>query len=369
MKTCHITSVHDSSDVRICEKECKSLVQAGYEVYLVAPGISGEERGIHIIGIGEKPKSRIVRMTKFSKLAYTVALELDCDVYHIHDPELLPYAVKLAKQGKKVVYDSHEDYPSTMEAKAYLPVLLRKLVSWFVMKYEFRCCKRFNAVVCCYHWTKERLSKACKRTELIFNFPIVETDGSGGCTSCGEGTPFVCYAGGISKQWNIDTVIKSLAYCSGVQFRLAGDLSEENRLALEALDGWKYVDYVGRLPFQQVSQRVYSGALAGMALLDYIPQCKNTVGNLSNTKLFEYMLAGLPVICTDFDLWKKIINEYSCGICVNPHDAEAVADAICFMKDHPEERNRMGNRARQAVLEKYNWKHEEQKLLKVYEHL
>ena len=100
MKVCHITSVHRSEDVRIFHKECISLVKAGYEVYLVEQGESYEKNGVHIVGIGQPPAGRLKRMTLFAKQAYRAALTVDADIYHFHDPELLPWGVKLKKNGR-----------------------------------------------------------------------------------------------------------------------------------------------------------------------------------------------------------------------------------------------------------------------------
>ena len=108
-KVCHMTSVHPPEDVRIFHKECVSLAEAGYEVYLVERGESCEKNGVHIIGLGDLPKNRLKRMTEGAKKVYEKALELDCDIYHFHDPELLPYGLKLKKKGKKVIFDSHEN--------------------------------------------------------------------------------------------------------------------------------------------------------------------------------------------------------------------------------------------------------------------
>ena len=55
-RVCHLTSVHSSDDTRVFHKECVSLARAGYDVTLVAPGESREEQGVHIVGVGEKPK-------------------------------------------------------------------------------------------------------------------------------------------------------------------------------------------------------------------------------------------------------------------------------------------------------------------------
>ena len=101
MKICHVTSVHISTDVRIFVKECPSLARAGYETFLVAKGQSRDENGIHVIGVGDSPKSRIKRMLFFSKKIYKKSIELDCDIYHLHDPELLRYVKKYKRKGKK----------------------------------------------------------------------------------------------------------------------------------------------------------------------------------------------------------------------------------------------------------------------------
>ena len=101
MKVCHMTSAHPPEDVRIFYKECVSLANAGYDVYLVAKGESYEKNGVHIIGVGQPSGGRLSRMTKFSKQVYQAALAVNADIYHFHDPELLPYGLKLKRRGKK----------------------------------------------------------------------------------------------------------------------------------------------------------------------------------------------------------------------------------------------------------------------------
>ena len=110
VKVCHMTSAHAPEDTRIFYKECVSLAKAGYEVYLVARGDSYEKNGVNIMGVGEVTGGRLNRMIEFTRRIYRKAISVDADVYHLHDPELLLYALKLKKRGKKVIFDSHEKY-------------------------------------------------------------------------------------------------------------------------------------------------------------------------------------------------------------------------------------------------------------------
>ena len=113
-KVCHLTSVHKRYDARIFQKMCCSLVKNGYDVtLLVMDDLPDEVKdGVKIIAASSKPKNRVDRLIHSDRKLYRKALELDCDLYHFHDPELLGIGLKLKKQGKKVIYDSHEDYPA-----------------------------------------------------------------------------------------------------------------------------------------------------------------------------------------------------------------------------------------------------------------
>jgi len=85
--------------------------------------------------------------------------------------------------------------------------------------------------------------------------------------------------------------------------------------------------------------------------------------------MFEYMAAALPIIASNFPLWKEIIEGNNCGICVNPLEPKEIARAIEYLIEHPDEARKMGENGRKVVLEKYNWENESKKLLKVYEGL
>ena len=81
------------------------------------------------------------------------------------------------------------------------------------------------------------------------------------------------------------------------------------------------------------------------------------------------MAAEIPFICTDFVLWKEIVDKYDCGICVEPTNAEQIAKAIDFLISNPQKRDEMGRNGRKAVEEVYNWKNQEVTLFDFYNKL
>ena len=102
--------------------------------------------------------------------------------------------------------------------------------------------------------------------------------------------------------------------------------------------------------------------MAGVVL--YHPELNHI--NAQPNKMFEYMAAGIPVIASDFPLWKEILEGARCGVCVDPLDPDQIADAIRWIVDHPEQAEQMGKNGRKAIIERYNWKREEDTLLGLY---
>jgi glycosyltransferase involved in cell wall biosynthesis len=103
---------------------------------------------------------------------------------------------------------------------------------------------------------------------------------------------------------------------------------------------------------------------AAVGMICYLPEPNHT--QAYPNKLFEYMAAGLPVIASDFPLWRQIVTEADCGICVDPTDSDQIANAITELMSNPARRLEMGRNGIRAVLSLYNWSTEEQKLIGLY---
>lgn len=286
-------------------------------------------------------------------------MEVDADVYHFHDPELIPIACKAKKQGKKVVFDSHEDVPLQISEKTWIPLLIRKPLSSMYRRYEERRLKKLDALVTVTPSIVERLKKCNPNTYQITNYPIYkEIDDKRSWNQS------ICFTGNISPQWMHENVIRS-AKKAGVKYVLAGKVNEKYFEELKAMPEWGIVDYKGIVSSDAVIQ-IQQDGIAGVALNDYVANVGYKLGSLGNTKLFEYMMAGIPVIATDFILWKEIVEKYECGICVNPRDVEAITGAIQYLKKHPNEAKHMGNNGMNAVKEQYNWESQETILFDMY---
>jgi glycosyltransferase involved in cell wall biosynthesis len=149
------------------------------------------------------------------------------------------------------------------------------------------------------------------------------------------------------------------------ELRLAGTYSPESlRDAVIELPGWERVRELGFLDRRAVKQAL-NQVRAGLVL--FYPEPNHVYAGPN--KMFEYMAAGIPVIASDFPLWREIVEGAGCGRLVDPLDPRAIADAIEYLLSHPEEAEAMGRNGRRAVEERYNWKNEEKKLLALYKEL
>lgn len=363
MKVCHLTSVHPRYEIRIFIKECQSLSKAGYDVSLIVADNKGDEiiNNIKIIDVG-KSKGRLRRMTQTIWRVYKKALKLDADIYQFHDPELLFIGLLLKHKGKKVVYDIHEDVPRAIFDKLWINKYLVILISKIFERIENFISKRLTYNVTATPYLRDRFLKINKNTIDINNYPIISEFNNN--DSWQEKKNEICLTGSISEVRGIIQLINVLEICD-TRLHLAGEFSEpflEEKVRLKK--GWEKVIYYGFIGRDKVKQ-IFNESKIGMAII--LPD-RNLI-NGQPIKIFEYMSAGIPVICSDFPLWKRIVENNNCGICVNPLDIQEIAKAINYLLNNEEEAKQMGLNGKRAIIDKYNWNKEEERLLKLYSEL
>jgi len=363
-RICHITTVHPRRDIRVFYKECKSLHDAGYHVSLIVNDGLGDEvsDGIEVIDLNGY-RSRLPRMFLTLPKAFMRALGKKADIYHFHDPELLLVGFVLALCGKRVVYDVHEDVPNNLLMRGWVSPGFMRVVSRVVKKVEYFTSKRMSACVCTTPHITNRFIRYKVRSVLVRNYPS-DREPEIGIRKTGPDSFRICYAGGISENRGIREMVAA-AERSQTQLVLMGNFRNKPLLnELQELPAWNWVDFKGILSKQEVEAE-YLNSNLGLAVLHPDTNYLNSLP----IKIFEYMMFGLPVICSDFELWREIVDDKQCGICIDPCDVDELVAAILKLKNNALLAKKMSENGKVAVAVEYNWRSEFKKLEGLYKEL
>jgi glycosyltransferase involved in cell wall biosynthesis len=355
-------------DVRIFHKECRSLARVGFDVIQICNhDLNDTIDGVRIIGLG-KNKGRVSRFTKGMIKTYVAALRCRGDLYHFHDPDILLLGIALRMLGKRVVYDVHEDLPTKILLKMYLPQIVRRPLSVVVKYLETIAASLMSGVITATPALKVRFEQSNRNIVAVNNFPMLEEFDSVGAASWEKRKPDVAYFGGISEARGIYEMIQAvnmLPSALGVKLELAGWFYVKSLFyRLKEQPQWNLVNWHSEV--DRAGLRHLLGTVsAGLVVL----HPEESFVSSQPTKLFEYMAAGIPVIASDFPLWRSIVGSADCGLLVDPLDVKSIAAAIESLISNPERGQAMGQRGRQAVEEHFNWANEEQTLLSFYSQL
>ena len=361
-KVCILTSSHKAYDERIFYKEAKSIAGAGYEPVVIAPHPADEILdGIRIkaVPVGAGKLKRLL-LTPFQILA--AAVKEKADIYHFHDPELIPAGVILRLLGKKVIYDSHEYYKLKIISMERIPAGLRQFIAWAYDVLETGAARIFNGVIATDRVTEGKFKGMAV---VICNPPFksgvsIRPKKSDGIFRC-------VYAGGLDEDRGLFKMVEAMEHVDDrVRLVLAGGLSEADQSGMKRLKGYSKVDYIGLLPWAQMLE-LLPGYDLGLVLYQPLPGFVYIGEN--NIKLFEYMASGLPVLASNFVNLDRIIKDNGCGATVDPTDPVKIAKQIMYFADNPEASRKMGENGVKAILEIYNWEKEEEKLLALYDRI
>lgn len=366
ISVCHVTSAHSRYDGRIFLKQCSSLAKNNYKVTLLCCDTLDDEvkNKVNIVSINKQFSSLRDRIFNSKRMLKKMCLEINADIYQFHDPDLLSLALYMKRKGKVVIFDSHEDYPSLFLEKQSIPVFLRKCLSSVYSLYEKHVFKKIDGVICVADYQLDRIKRINSNAVIITNYPIIDNDFKKNKSVKNT----LCFAGGVRADWNHDTVIKAIEDIDDVKYMVAGSYKESYLETLKSYNGFEKVEFLGKLDKKGVKD-LYSNSNVGIALCSYRPNTCYRKGSLGNTKIFEYMMYELPVIFTDFEVFKEILKEGIYGIAVNPYSVDEVKDAIKYLIDNPDVALKMGKTGRMLVEKKYNWDTQIPILLSVYKKL
>jgi len=246
-------------------------------------------------------------------------------------------------------------------SKPYLRPVSARILSAATSLFERYACHRFDGVVAATPFIRDKFLAINPNTVDINNFPLIgELEST---VPWAEKQDEVCYVGGIGAIRGVRELVHACEFLqSPARINLAGSFYEPTvAVEVKSYPGWSRVNELGFLDRAGVRD-VLRRSVAGLVTFHPLPNHIDAQPN----KMFEYMSAGIPVIASNFPLWREIIEGNECGLCVDPLDPKAIAAAIDHLVKNPDLARRMGEHGRQAVLSKYNWAIEEKKLCAFY---
>jgi len=369
IKVCHLTSVHPTFDIRIFHKECISLADAGYEVFLVAPANDFTFRdGVHIVPVN-LPKSRFRRMWTGTFRMRRKALSVHANIYHFHDPELMLCGVLLRLSGKKVVFDIHENVRLSLQSKDWIPHWARRGAEAAYYIIEQICILFYHQLILAEDSYKNYYPK--QKSTVILNYPLlvppVEIK-----KEMGSPVRFI-YSGIVHPLrgiWEMIHLIEKINR-SGIEatLDLVGEvrpqtLKQELHQFLQNRNLTQKVIIHGKVEFEKVSQFL-TQADFGIALLKPIPNYMESLP----TKFFEYMQHGLPVITNNYPLYQTYVEDTKTGICVGINNLESASKDIIALINNRSLFIEMAENGVHLTQTRFTWKSQEHKLLELYKDL
>lgn len=368
----HVTTVHHPQDPRIFRRELCTLSACGYDAYLIAQSDTSKEReGVSVRALSEG--SGKVHRLLIQSTAYREAVALDADCYHIHDPELIPLAYVLKRRtGGQVIYDMHEDYwwHGPIQGR-----LIRALEWWGFQWVDH--------VVVANASHGSIVESAGVPTTRIANYykPLgaeqEPSEGRAPRSLPSSGPIRAIYAGvmgdgggrGLSRLLDLasrmrDGNLEACLRLVGVCYVDASRDRAERRIRREGLDDvLERVGWDAYVPWQHLVKH-YADAHIGVVLGTDHP---NQIEKIP-TKFYEYLHYGLPILCSDFPVWRRFVESHECGAVVPPEAPSQALNVIRHWRENPGEYRRRSAAAFQAAQE-YRWESMEQCLIQLYDDL
>jgi len=362
VRVVHVSSAHPSGDPRIFEKMCTSLSRAGYDVRLIATETAPAGAPFPVVAY-QRSGRRLVRMTLGVARAVLRALRMRPQVVHLHDPELIPSVAVFRLFGIKVVFDSHEHIAASMTNKQYLPRAVRGLVQRATTTLVSFVDRAASGIVTATPAIAEDFHNP--RRAVIQNFPILAqwTEVADDARPSGN----LVFIGGLSEgrgAFQMLDAIERLGASHGARLTIAGDVPDHLLTRLQQHPGWRYTTFVGMLDRRELAE-LLAESTVGVVL--FLPEPNHIYSQ--PTKMFEYMAAGVPVLASDYPLWRELVVSAGVGVVTDPLDVDGIVRAAASLLDNPAESASMGHRGRELVETTRNWAVEAEHLVAFYDEL
>ena len=368
----HLSSVHKAFDQRVFHRECVTLANAGHRVTLIACHDKDEVKdGVHVKAVAplttQQPGLHLLQRRARTRRAYQMALKEKADIYHFHDAELIGVGLKLKRRGAKVIFDCHEDNPGYAMQKHYLPYFVRVILAKSIHMLEKYAAPRFSAVIAADQGVADRFVSFGANTRVVYNFPRIDLFLAS--TKTVEKEYDLVYHGTIPK-YHLEKcfAIDDELVKRGVQARwlFLGKIPFLD-WAIEEIERRSAKDRIilhKPVPHEEVAVRVRAAKIGIIPLPD-LPKFQFNIP----TKLFEFMVLGMPTVLSDLSPSRPFIEQSGAGVLVPPADFARYAEEIVKLLESPETCSQMGVSGRKKVLSEWNWDAQAKTLLSLYNSL
>lgn len=359
----HIATVQNRNTSRVFYRSCVALSNKGYRVTLiVADGLGNETKeGVQIIDLG-KENNRFKKIISNFRAILKLIDNIKPSAVHFHSPELLFVVKVIQKKGVPVIYDIHENVPAQILDKENIPKALKKPLHYAYRIVERMFINSFHLVLAENSYLSLYKDKG-KSVTTILNFPELsfftpykqeKRDNNG-----------IFYIGGVSNNRGLDTIVEGLKLLKqqklSFHMHFVGKIDDQLKKTLNLDTVKDNITFYGPLDLDK-GYEISKHCKVGLAVLKPI---KNYTGSYP-TKIFEYMTVKLPVITSNFKLYRAVVEQNECGLCIDPLNPVALANAIKMIFSNSELANNMGDNGSKATAEQYNSKNELTKLLTLY---
>lgn len=358
----NVCAKHPPFDGRVYDKISKTLVKCGYEVHNSSPNIESQltQDGISLHGFtqGKGMLQRIKSLLSLQKVIKEV--HPDCMVCHEPDALLSAYRYYKAEKPKrniKLYFDCHEAYEHWFDNATRIK-LFNKLAGTLLMAMINGTVKKIDGVTSVNNTMTERFKKYNSNSYFL---PSVYKIDSSEDYKENNNTELV-YMGQFGKSKQIEMFIGAAKILKrkGVHCKITiiggnktGEIVPGSLEDLAEKDGLQdYFVFKGWMPREEAFTELKKYGVGIMRFDSYTMPGNYAMPN----KLFEYMSLGLAVLGCKLNLEiKKIIEDNQCGILIDREDMEDLANALIYIKDHPQDVIQMKYNSYKATVEKYNW--------------
>lgn len=355
---CFFSAFSRHDDEVLTYRHDKALKAAGWNtIYVVNDDEPETEKdGLKIVSTGNNQrKGYLSRIFVAPFQSYKALKKVDADVYQTWCLENMLVCMLLKWKGKKIVFQLREEHPYLYMLKKNKPLWERKMVVSVLLVLMKLFLRQFDFVLATGDDEGEILKElGVKKYRIQGNFPFVNKNFKLSLEDYLKRENRIIYFGSIYRISCQEYLLKAMEKTGGVKYLLAGKFrgGEAYHNQLKQFPKWKDVEFVNGFNPSELNDLMGRSTMSNV-LRDFAKTHYHN-GNIGIIKIFESMEAGLPLICSDVPVYRKIWEKYKFGILVDPTNPDQIAEAINYMVQNKEEAYKMGQEGRRAVIEKYN---------------